>query len=210
MFSGGRDSTLAALRLADKGERLALVTVSSSHLVGIQNVRQRLRELASAISLDTVWIRIKQPNDLKTDTSFYEQTCLPCHHAYVVVAGILAKILGASRLAFGYAGYQNLWPEQTPLAVSRLTKLLARHGIILELPVYDLKSREGAIGELARQSLNTQSLEQKCTRQIGNVELNVERLSEQVAIWERAIEASIVANPPVDIEVIDVVRLEEL
>jgi len=52
----------------------------------------------------TPWLRARQPTELQTDTSFYEQTCLPCHHAYVVVSGVLARRLGAHRLAFGYAG----------------------------------------------------------------------------------------------------------
>ena len=63
-----------------------LVTVTSTHLVGMEQVRQRLKELARLLPKDTPWIHVRQPEELKTDTSFYDRTCLPCHHAYVVVS----------------------------------------------------------------------------------------------------------------------------
>jgi PP-loop superfamily ATP-utilizing enzyme len=53
MFSGGRDSTLAAVRMTRRGSPLILVTVSSSHLVGIDRVRRRLGELARIIPIET-------------------------------------------------------------------------------------------------------------------------------------------------------------
>jgi hypothetical protein len=115
MFSGGRDSTLAALRLHRSATPLSLVTVTSSHLIGLNLVRRRLSELSKVLPETTPWLNVRQPVDLKTDTSFYEQTCLPCHHAYVVVSGAIAALTGIRSLAFGYAGYQNNWPEQTPV-----------------------------------------------------------------------------------------------
>jgi hypothetical protein len=152
---------------------------------------------------------VRQPEELKTDTSFYDQTCLPCHHAYVVVSAVVAKLLGATRLAFGYAGYQSDWPEQTPLAVLRLRSLLERHGIELVLPVYDLRSREEAISELKARALEAGSLEQKCLRQVQNVALDRERLMQQIDAWEGAIDASLGAWPPVDIEVLTLAPVDE-
>jgi len=203
MFSGGRDSTLAAVRLHRKGTRIALVTVTSSHLVGIDRVKRRLGELSVIMPPDTPWIQVRQPVDLRTDTSFYEQTCLPCHHAYVVVSAAIATAAPARRLAFGYAGYQADWPEQTPLAVSRLRRVLARHGIQLELPVYDLPSREAALAELASLGMSGEALEQKCLRQVTNVALTDERLGRQVDLWEQAIDHSMVALPGIRMEVLD-------
>jgi hypothetical protein len=203
MFSGGRDSTLAALRLNEAGQRLVLVTVTSGHLVGLDRVRRRLGEVARRLPPDTPWVRVRQPEELGTDTSFYDQTCLPCHHAYVVVSAVIARALGASRLAFGYAGYQSDWPEQTPLAVSRLAALLERHGIELVLPVYDLHSRDEAVAELTTRGFGSDSLEQKCLRQVFNVALDEARLAQQVELWEKAIETSMTVSPPVDAEVLE-------
>lgn len=191
MFSGGRDSTLAAARMARDGQPMVLVTVSSWHLVGIQRVKARLSELTRLLDSSTPWLHVRQPIDLRTDTSFYEQTCLPCHHAYVVVSGVLARSLGADRLAFGYAGYQRDWPEQTPLAVAQLAAVLRRHGIALELPVYEIDSKEAATAELSALGLNPNALEQKCLRQVTNVALPDDRLRSQVALWENAIDRSL-------------------
>jgi hypothetical protein len=138
---------------------------------GISFVKRRLYELSTILPPDTPWIRVRQPVELRTDTSFYQQTCLPCHHAYVVVSGALTTMTQTRRIAFGYAGYQSHWPEQTPFAVQRLRAVLGRHGISLELPVYDLSSREAAIAELDANGICTESLEQKCVRQVTNVTL---------------------------------------
>jgi predicted subunit of tRNA(5-methylaminomethyl-2-thiouridylate) methyltransferase len=202
MFSGGRDSTLAAMRLNKIGVPMKLVTITSKHLEGIERVHKRLAELAEVLPKTTPWLHIEQPEELLTDTTFYDQTCLSCHHAYVVVSAAIAKTINASRMAFGYTQYQNDWPEQTPLAVSRLSSTLIRHGIELVLPVYDLVSREDAINELLLNGLSAESLEQKCLRQITNVALSEERLIQQVELWENAIDRSMMSLPDIPISVI--------
>lgn len=210
MFSGGRDSTLAAVRMARRGLPLLLLTVSSNHLVGVERVRQRLRELAKIVPAETRWILIKQPAELGTDTSFYQQTCLPCHHAYVVVAAVLARFTGLRRLAFGYASYQSDWPEQTPLAVESLGRVLARHEVTLELPVHDIYAPQDAVRELAEFGLSTASLEQKCLRQVTNVKLDHDLLAQQVRLWEEAIDRSVAQIDAIRIEIVDAVTLGAL
>jgi hypothetical protein len=190
MFSGGRDSAIAALRLIEAGIPPILVTISSDHLVGIEAVRKRLTEMRNYLPEGTRWLRINQPTDLATDTSFYEQTCLSCHHAYVVVAAAIARSVGAKQLAFGYTGYQNDWPEQTPLATERLRTVLGDYQIELILPVFDLASRSEAETELLAAGLSSLALEQKCSRQVTNVTLPPHKLSAQIALWERAIRRS--------------------
>jgi hypothetical protein len=207
MFSGGRDSTLAALRLHEEGRPFALVTVSSSHLVGIEKVRERLNELRGYLPARTPWIHVTQPAELNTDVSFYERTCLPCHHAYVVVAAAVAKLAGAAKLAFGYVGYQSSWPEQSPLAVASLRNVLARFGIGLELPVYSVATRDQLLAQLDLRGITSVSLEQKCLRQVNNVVLTDDRLREQVGLWERAIQRSLTSLASIDIEIIDVAVL---
>lgn len=203
MFSGGRDSTLAAMRMHAQGATLALVTVTSSHLVGMDRVRTRLSELAMHLPDDTPWFHVRQPTELRTDTSFYEQTCLACHHAYVAVSGSVARTLSASRLAFGYAGYQKDWPEQSLLAISCLRGVLARHGIELVLPVYDIPSKAAAIAELEALGLNSAALEQKCLQQITNVVLSDERLRQQVGLWEAAIDGSMSKISDIEVDVVE-------
>ncbi len=210
MFSGGRDSSIAAVRLAKQGARLHLVTVSSGHLLGIENVRRRLMELKPLLPPSTKWLQVRQPHDLKTDTSFYEMTCLPCHHSYVVASCIIAAKHQAKRLAFGYARYQSNWPEQTPLAIERLRSVLWAYGIALDLPVYDLASRESAIEILRRLGVSTASLEQKCIQQISNVTLTDDRLISQITLWEHAIKSSMAQLDDIAIEVLEESELENI
>lgn len=187
MFSGGRDSSLAAVRLLKTGHIPALVTVTSDHLVGINNVHMRLRELKCILPADTTWTQVGQPRNLCSDKTFYSKTCLPCQQAYVVVAAKIAKSIGCRRIALGYTSYQSDWPEQTALAIDRLKSVLADFGIDVLLPVYDLMSKEAAVDELRRQGLSDASLEQKCLQQIWNVKLDQDLLSQQVAGWGSAI-----------------------
>lgn len=191
MFSGGRDSTIAAVRLHQQGYAQTLVTITSDHLTGIHAVQKRLVELKRILPPTTEWLSIRQPTELLTDTSFYEKTCLRCHHGYVVVGAAVALALHARNLAFGYAGYQNTWPEQTPLAVDRLSKLLDRHGVKLLLPAYSINSKEEIHRGLAEAGLSVHSLEQKCSQQVNNIELPPDALNRQIALWEQAIEASV-------------------
>jgi predicted subunit of tRNA(5-methylaminomethyl-2-thiouridylate) methyltransferase len=203
MFSGGRDSSVAALRMYERGILPILVTISSWHLTGIDRVRERVNEIRQRMPADIPWLILRQPVELRTDTSFYEQTCLPCHHAYVVAGAVVAAKAKIKTLAFGYAGYQSEWPEQTPLAVERLASVLKRHEIELALPVYDLTSRSQVLQELTARGLSNAALEQKCIQQVRNVRLDRDRLVQQVDLWERAIDASVSKLSEIEIEVIE-------
>jgi hypothetical protein len=126
-----------------------------------------------------------------------------------VVSGVLAGLTGSRRLAYGYAGYQNSWPEQTPLAVERLRAVLARYGIELELPVYDLASREAVVAELQAHGLSARSLEQKCLRQVTNLILSEQRLRQQVKLWESAIDCSMANLEKIELDVLSKATLGE-
>jgi hypothetical protein len=188
MFSGGRDSTLAALRLHEAGHRLKLVTITAGHLFGLNNVERRLREIASTLPVETEWLQIVQPALRGTQHFFHQQTCLPCQSAYVVTGVNIARQIESGRIAMGYASYQAGWPEQGPQAKSILEHILARHGVELLLPVYDIRSRANAIQELKARGVSELALEQKCTRQVTNVELEGQVLSEQLELWGKAID----------------------
>ncbi|QBK03792.1 hypothetical protein DW355_02500 [Hylemonella gracilis] len=188
MFSGGRDSTLAALRLHRAGHSLKLVTITADHLFGINNVEQRLRELASLLPPDTEWLQIPQPALRGTQHFFHKQTCLPCQSAYVVTGVNIARQTGIRNIALGYAGYQGGWPEQGPQATRILESTLKQHGLELKLPVYDIESRASAVQELKTNGISEMALEQKCIRQVNNVELEGATLFSQLELWGKAID----------------------
>ncbi len=201
LFSGGRDSTLAAVKLAKVYPKLILVTVTSTHLSGIEAVRNRLKELKRYLPDDTEWYCIKQPTDLCTDVSFYEPTCLPCHHSYVVVGVLIAELTGTNNVAFGYAGYQSTWPEQTKLAIDRLAGLLESYYINLILPVYDICDADAMRHDLIKLGLSPNALEQKCTRQITNIELAQETLNKEIDDWTIAMNQTLSARHNIKIDI---------
>lgn len=182
LFSGGRDSTLAAVRLAPRFRRLLLVTATSEHLVGIERVEARLAQLEGILPRGAEWLHIAIPVMPFRETLSYA-TCLPCQRAYIVAGAVIAGDRGMGDIATGYSGYQNTWPEQTPYAVARLGGLLAGHGLRLHLPVYDLISREEAMGALARAGLAAESCEQKCLRQADNVAIDGDILRAETDRW---------------------------
>ena len=181
MFSGGRDSTLAAVRLAQNGDRLVLVTVTSGGLTGIERVSRRLSELRTLLSNDTCWLHVRFPED--SDRAAKEKTCLTCHQAYIVAGAMVADKFDAKHIALGYSGYQAGWAEQTPYAIGKLNEVLSSNGFALVLPVTNILHKEDALQELRSSGLTEDSLEQRCVRQIVDPCLIGEELHQEVDQW---------------------------
>jgi hypothetical protein len=203
MFSGGRDSTLAAVRLQQDGFSPILATVTSDHLTGIELVHQRLRELAHILPHATPWIHVRQPSDLLGQLKFASRTCLPCQHSYVIVAASIAMHYKAKHIAMGYAMYQGGWPEQTPAATALLKAVLSDFGISLVLPCYDLDKKETAINLLGSHALANESLEQKCLRQVTNEELDADSLGKELETWEAALRQTMENISSIKLELIE-------
>ena len=184
MFSGGRDSTLSAVRLACQGDDVILITVTSAHLTGIAAVRERLLELKPLLPGTTRWLQIRQPEIAAGSSLLRASTCLPCHRSYAALGAAVAKQYSSAALAFGYARYQADWAEQTPYAVEQLRDVLGRCGLKLVTPVYDVSSREQAVSELQALGLSAAALEQKCLQQQFNVALPPQQLwAPRSSVW---------------------------
>lgn len=181
MFSGGRDSTLAAVRLAQNRDRLILVTVTSGGLTGIERVSRRLSELQPVLSIDTSWVHVRFPET--SERAAKRKTCLTCHQAYIVAGAMLADKFDAKHIALGYSGYQAGWAEQTPYAIGKLNEVLNSNGLVLVLPVTDILRKEDALQELQSNGLTADSLEQRCVRQIVDPCLIAEELHKEVDRW---------------------------
>jgi len=209
MFSGGRDSTIAALRLRNSFNDLILVTVTSEHLFGIDRVHARLKELKSFLRPSTRWLHVIEPADLSKAGAFKAQTCLPCHHSYTILAFAVAAQCGARAIAFGYAGYQSHWPEQTPAAVERLNRIARANGLSLFLPVYDISHKDDAVRTLEQYGLTTEALEQKCLRQVNNVTLDDDGLRSELTVWEAAIRESLTSKSALSLPIVTDITLGE-
>lgn len=182
MFSGGRDSTIAAARLSKSFHHLTLITVLFKHLIGIEKVYSRIAQLKKLLPEGSEWLQVVQP-ELPIRKSLNDATCLPCQQAYVSVGAIIAQRYKISDLAMGYSGYQSSWPEQTPYATKGLKRLLESFGIRLHLPVYDIQTKEDALNELMRLGLTHESLEQKCLKQGSNIKLHGDMLKSETDKW---------------------------
>ena len=198
MFSGGRDSTLAAIRLANSRMNPILVTVSSEHLNGISAVEKRLAELKRYLPHDTLWIRLSDSGLIAPNLNLATKTCLPCFLGYVSLGVIIARKYNTPYLAFGFTKYQSDWPEQTPYAIKKLRKVLTQFGISLEIPVYDISTKDGSIKELCALDMTTSALEQKCSRQLTNEELPLFVLEKAIDEWMDALHLAITSNIELD------------
>ena len=199
MFSGGRDSTLAAVRLLRQRYRLILVTVSSDHLIGVDRVKRRIEELRSIASVHAVWIHLAQPATFTPAMNTAHQTCLPCHAVYAALGYRIAVDNQTPNLAFGYVGYQAHWLEQTPQAINIMQYRLRDRGINLLLPVSDVSSKSQAVRQLQDAGLTHGALEQKCLKQQLNVTLSPPALTAELQRWDRALERSLDLAADVDI-----------
>ena len=103
----------------------------------------------------------------------------------------MARQESISNLAFGYAGYQSAWPEQTAHATDLLKKLLGSAGIQLHLPVYELVTKQQAISQLEALKLKPEALEQKCLKQQTNIELAPQVLLKELDRWEKSTRAEL-------------------
>lgn len=203
MFSGGRDSTLATLRLINDYEKLILVTVTTANLVGLESVLQRLAELKPHLPRNTEWLRVALPANFVQYRQAALTTCLPCHHVYLVSGAIIAEQYDSKALALGYAGYQSTWTEQTPYAVKRLSEIMSSIGLKVVLPVADLTTKEQAIAELRAKGLSTLSLEQKCVRQLNDAGLSFESLREEVDRWGVDLKQALADRESIHLQILD-------
>ena len=203
LFSGGRDSTVAALRLAQAFPTLTLLTVTTEHLVGIERVVQRLRELKTVLPETVKWVHaVAKPTALVTIGQDTIESCLPCHHVYLRTAMVIARRFGCKTIALGYASYQNTWLEQTPYAVEALESVLAEFDVSLLLPSAGLTSKAEAATVLRANGLNDDALEQKCTKQqFNSTGLTTQESMAEIDAWKIALRKSFQAGMLTEVDI---------
>ena len=225
LFSGGRDSTIAAVRLAKELRKLTLVTITSGHLVALGNVKSRLHELSSILPENTEWVHavVKQepltfdsllslshslpmpemPRDLKS--------CLPCHLSYIRIAFEVANREKAKYIATGYTSYQSNWLEQTPHAITRLRQVLKKHSIELLLPSLPVLSKEDARGVLRSYNLSDDSLEQTCLKQQFNDQLvTMDEMTREVDVWAEHLDQALATSLSEDFQINAPITISEV
>jgi hypothetical protein len=165
LFSGGRDSTLAAIRLARSFSRIVLVTVKSPYMTGASKLELRLEELKRVLSVQCEWLLVPEKRLLANQAEAEDLGCIGCHFGYFASAYSIARQLDCNCIACGFVEYQNSWVEQTPYSVVRLRHLMSQYGIKLVLPVAELRSKREVQMELTSYGVTQDSLELKCSKQ---------------------------------------------
>jgi hypothetical protein len=165
LFSGGRDSTLAAIRLAQSFSQIVLVTVKSPYMTGLTILNSRLEELKRILSVKCEWMLVPEKRLHPNQASLEDLGCIGCHFGYFASAYSVARQVKCDAIACGFVAYQNSWVEQTPYSVERLRALMSEYGMTLLLPVLELRSKAEVQAELATYGVTQDSLELKCSKQ---------------------------------------------
>lgn len=170
LFSGGRDSSLAACLLAASGSEVLLLTGRSGTEAGGELTEIRTRELIEALGS-----KILAHEYLNTRASFREIAISQIEHDFrkygknLILLGATLALLteavvfclnrGIHRIATGVVGYQGGYGEQRPCATDQFRRFLARYDIEYVTPVFDYASEDDVKYDLASFGVTTKSLE---------------------------------------------------
>jgi len=165
LFSGGRDSTCAAIRLYAQGRAPLLLTVIDTPTQSHDLTQQRVDELRANVRKDISWLSIQAPD-------FYQRmlrlpvtntpSCLGCFFVRLSVAVVLSRKHRLDSIAAGFTTYQSSWIEQSATAIEGISAFLKEYGLAFSLPVHDVASKEEAKALLEGHGLVSDSLEPRC------------------------------------------------
>lgn len=170
LFSGGRDSSLAACLLARDGFILDLLTTFNGASISSDVLEYRLRELratfpeniATAVTLPTYGLfRRLALASIEEDFAKYKKNLIPlgdalATHAEAVVYCQRHKI---SVIASGYTSYERMFPEQMPEAIKLVRDFLAEYSVQYLTPVESYAHADQVKYDLLNFGLSTKSLE---------------------------------------------------
>lgn len=170
LFSGGRDSTLAACRLAYRGAQIHLLTGFSGLGIGSEIVNVRVREMRkhfgnSIVAWETLDIRglvgAIAFRNIEEDFRIFDTNLVLLGEklALHTEATRYCLNLEISYLADGTSGYQSDLPEQMPEAVSIFGEFAHEYDIQYLTPIIEYKSEEQVKDELFMLGLSTKSIE---------------------------------------------------
>ena len=173
LFSGGRDSSLAVVRLIEMGYKIHLLTFDNGATEDIAKSNLRLSEYSDEIKKNIITRKIINSKELfkkialsniETDITHFQKNliCMGCKMAMHTISLNYCLKNGIKVIADGYTYYQKEWPEQMPKAIDEIKKFHGQYGVKYVNPVYDIRSKEKAKEELDSYELSTNSLEGKC------------------------------------------------
>jgi hypothetical protein len=170
LFSGGRDSTLAALLCHRAGSFLHLLSFDSGMGYGGELREVRIREFARVLGpASYIWHIIPNYGLVREicfaaiERDISEDGCqqILLGESLAMVARAIAYCLvhNIPTIVSGAAGYQQFYPEQQPEAMDFFGMLCAEFGLRLEAPVLTYNSEQAVKDELLMAGLSSKSLE---------------------------------------------------
>lgn len=183
MLSGGRDSFISACRLLESDDNCIIKMVTydngcSTHSSDAKGVANRIIERYGANRAEYLgvfpiigimrefffpYFNMKPEEQAAefqgmTPSQFH---CLICRTSMYIASIYLAKKQQASVIAEGGREVQGFVIE-LPEMINKLTELVEKAGLKLELPVYDMKDDWERDNELIRRGFVSKSFEPKC------------------------------------------------
>lgn len=181
MYSGGRDSTLAACRLAEQGYFVYLVNFSQGAVLHGKNAAHGAERLMNLYGKDHIeflgnkhiagiWrdfifpVYNKKPSEILNEfgeLTISQFNCLACRSAMYVWCVIKAKKENIRFIAEGARADQGFC-VQMPGIIQRYKNLLAEYGMELLTPVYDLNDDWERKNQLLARGFVPKTLEPQC------------------------------------------------
>lgn len=171
LFSGGRDSSLAACLEANAGRDLLLMTARTGATIATDVVSNRVEEIRRAFpSIAVEW---HQPHsagifrriaiaNIESDFAKYKTNLILLGHQLAIQCeGItLALRRGIPRVISGFSGYQaDEYMEQMPVAISVSRRLFKAYDLTFETPIAGYESLNEVKFQLLDFGVTTKSLE---------------------------------------------------
>lgn len=176
MYSGGKDSTLAAIRLYNSGYNVHFIHFDNGHMRDIDKPYLTFQETFGKtdnyyFDYELSSVDVKQlfeeffnnwPLSISDDPSLLSEIrCLSCRMAMYTKAIQIAKEQGYKYIAEGARISQKFMLEQLPI-ITRLKDLAASHGITLMFPVLYVDDDQQEIEELLANGYSSKTWESKC------------------------------------------------
>lgn len=171
MFSGGRDSSLAACLEANAGRDLLLMTARTGATIVTDVASSRVEEIRHAFP--STAIEWSQPHsagifrriaiaNIESDFAKYETNLILLGHQMAIQCEGIALALrrGIRRVVSGFAGYQaDEYMEQMPIAISISRRLFEAYDLTFETPIAGYESLDDVKFQLLDFGVTTKSLE---------------------------------------------------
>lgn len=176
LYSGGRDSTLAAIRLYNAGYNVHFIHFDNGYMCDQDKPYLTFKEMfnkekeyyfdyeLSSIDVKSLFEEYfnSLSNDLINDPNLVSEIrCLSCRMAMYTKAIKIAKERGYKYIAEGARISQKFMLEQLPIT-TRLKELTSSYGIKLLFPVLYVDDDQKEIDELLANGYSSKTWESKC------------------------------------------------